>query len=375
MILPKLYARTNKGAIQQWEIEFDGAKYRTIYGQVGGSIIITNWYDTYPTNVGRANARTAEEQAEFEANAIWGRKLESGYWERVEDIDNVRFIEPMLAKEWSARKSKVKYPVYVQPKLDGMRAIVHTPGSFSRNGKRWMTAGHIENALACVFEKYPDIIFDGELYCNKLNNDFDTLSSLVKKTKPTEEDIFAVSTTIQYWIYDIVDPTLTYAQRMEKLTSILAECLPNGVIDNIIVIVPTFVCKTEQEVTSRFELFVDQGYEGLMVRLNSVYEIGKRSSNLIKYKEFMESEYRIKKIGEGEGNKRGMAGYMILVRDDGVEFRSNIKGSHAFLRKLFAQKEQIEGVKYGTCKYFHLTPNGIPRFPYVIKIRDGIGVD
>jgi len=33
-----LYSRTSTGAIQTWAIETDGARYRTIYGQLDGAI-------------------------------------------------------------------------------------------------------------------------------------------------------------------------------------------------------------------------------------------------------------------------------------------------------------------------------------------------
>ena len=45
-----------------------------------------------------------------------------------------------------------------------------------------------------------------------------------------------------------------------------------------------------------------------------------------------------------------------------------------YLKELLSNKLDIEG-KYATVKYFNLTPDGIPRFPYVIKIRDGVSID
>jgi hypothetical protein len=94
----------------------------------------------------------------------------------------------------------------------------------------------------------------------------------------------------------------------------------------------------------------------------------------LKRKTFQDEEYRIISVEEGRGNKSGMAGYMHLEKKDGVQFRSNIKGTHEFLKNLFISRETIVG-KWATCQFFNLTPDGIPRFPYVIKIRDGEGVD
>lgn len=117
--LPTLYSRTNTGAIQEWTIEIDGDKYRTVYGQVDGKKITTEWTTAISTNTGRANARDGNEQAIFEAKATWKKKKDSGYWDKVEDIDNVAFIEPMLAQKYEDRINELVMPMYTQPKLDG----------------------------------------------------------------------------------------------------------------------------------------------------------------------------------------------------------------------------------------------------------------
>lgn len=385
-----LFARNSNGSVQTWYIETEGAKYRTIYGQLGGAIQTTEWYNAYITNEGRSNARNAEEQAVFEAQAIFKRKLESGYWLNIDDIDKVHFVEPMLAKNWADRKDKVRYPVWVNMKYDGARSVHGITGPFSRNGKPWKTAQHISNALQPVFDKYPDIIFDGELYCHKLNNNFEKIMSLIKKTKPTAADIEESANTIQYHIYDIIDTELNYSQRLDKLNSILSECLQPGIIDNVICIAPSYRCNNEDEVNRYYEQFMELGYEGQIIRLNKPYE-NKRSSNLLKRKDFDEKEYYIVDIEEGEGNKTGMCGRFILLKDiddinyavknygykhDDIdnEFNSNVKGSHEYLKELLDNKQTFK-CKYAKVKYFGIGAEGAPRFPFVIGIRDGVGVD
>ena len=63
-----------------------------------------------------------------------------------------------------------------------------------------------------------------------------------------------------------------------------------------------------------------------------------------------------------------MAGYMVL-RDGTRQFRSNIKGGFAFYAELLRRRDELVG-KQATVQYFNLTPDNIPRFPYVIAIRD-----
>jgi hypothetical protein len=119
MNYPTLYSRTNTGAVQTWAVEVSGDSYRTIHGQLDGKLQTTEWTVCIVTNEGRANERTPQEQAAFEAQAMWKKKIETGYHLDLDKIDTQQYIEPMLAKKWEDRKDKVKFPVYTQPKLDG----------------------------------------------------------------------------------------------------------------------------------------------------------------------------------------------------------------------------------------------------------------
>jgi len=134
MTFSTLFARTNTGAVQQWQVEVEGDKYRTKYGQVNGQIQTKKWTVCTPTNVGQSNQRNAQEQAEFEAQALWKKKKESGYFESVDQIDQQTFVEPMLAKNYEEYKDNLTFPVFSQPKLDGIRCIVSKDGMFTRNG-------------------------------------------------------------------------------------------------------------------------------------------------------------------------------------------------------------------------------------------------
>ena len=110
-----------------------------------------------------------------------------------------------------------------------------------------------------------------------------------------------------------------------------------------------------------------------MVRLNKQYE-NKRSKSLLKRKEFQDREYTILNVIEGEGNKTGMAGAMVFKNELGISFNSNIKGDRDYLKEIWADKQSFIG-KAATVKFFNLTPdNKLPRFPYVIKVREDFDV-
>ena len=370
--LPTLYSRTSTGAVQQWTIEIDTDQglYRALYGQVDGKIVTTEWTNVVATNVGRANERDLAAQAQFQAQAIWKKKKDSGYFESMQDIDKPTFIEPMLAKKWEDVEKKVSFPVFCQPKLDGMRAVITRHGAFTRNGKPWLTIPHILADLAPIFEQYPDLVLDGELYCHGLHDDFNKISSLVKKTKPTLADIIESSEIIEFWWYDVADSTRSFKERNTLISEIYDQFNLNEVS---IVKVDTFEVDTKEQLDELYGQFMEVGFEGQMIRIDKPYEF-KRSASLLKRKEFQDDEYLIIEICEGNGNKSGMAGYATLERPDGKRFSSNIKGNHTFLKALLVDADSYVG-KYATCKYFNLTPDGIPRFPYVIGFRDGQGID
>lgn len=361
MLLDELFARTNTGAVQSWTVEVEGDQYRTVYGQVGGKFQTTNWTKCYPTNEGRANERNAEQQALFEAEALWKKKMESGYFKNIYDVDNETFIEPMLAKKFEDYQDELVYPLYSQAKLDGCRAIATKEGLFSRNGKKYVCSPHISEALKDFFKEFPGAILDGELYNHDLKHDFNKLMSLIKKTKPTQKDLQESAQSVQYWVYDLVDKERQFITRYKFISDYLPQ-------HSALRVVPTDLANDIKELDELYGKYVGDGFEGQMVRDNKRYE-NKRSKHLLKRKEFQDEEYKILDIIQGEGNKTGMAGAMVFKNEFGHEFNSNIKGSREFLTELWKDKENLIG-RLATVQFFNKTPDkALPRFPYVTRIR------
>lgn len=92
---------------------------------------------------------------------------------------------------------------------------------------------------------------------------------------------------------------------------------------------------------------------------------------LLKYKPEMDAEFEIVSIHEGQGNKSGMAGYAVLYinGDKDRTFRANIMGDRAYCAKLLPSADEVVG-KMATVLFFHLTPDGVPRFPRMKAIRE-----
>jgi DNA ligase-1 len=363
MKLNTLYKRAVNGKINEWTIEIDGHCFRTISGYTDGQKTTTEWTCCEGKNVGKVNETTAEEQAMKEAKAEWTKRTERGYFENIKNIDKGTIFKPMLANKWEDRKDKVTYPLYSQPKLDGIRCIVKSDGMWTRTGKKIVSAPHIFQALKPYFEKNPDLIFDGELYADKYANDFNAIVSLVKKTKPTTQDLKDSAKVIEYHIYDLPSHDDTFLERhfelckMELYTRTLC-CLA----------VETRTVNDEIEVQSYYEEYIQRGYEGQMLRVDAIYD-NKRSNSLLKHKSFIDEEYKIVGVEEGGGNLTGMVGALVFETKSGDGFTASVNGGWDYLKKLWKSRKTLIG-KEATIKYFNITPDGKPRFPKVVAIRD-----
>lgn len=355
MKLSTLYSRATNGKINEYVVEVEDNKFRTISGYTDGIKTTSEW------KVCAAKSYcTAEEQALKEATALHRKKMETGSFENISDIDNETYFEPMLAKDWHKEKGKIKFPIFSQPKLDGIRCIIKKDGMWSRNGKRIVSAPHIFKVLEPLLEINPDLVFDGELYADKFANDFNAICSLVKKTKPTEEDLVKSEEQIQYHVYDLPSFNATFVYRYQHLSKMLTN------YHSSIVVVKTDQVDNLNDVSGFYEDYVNEGYEGQMLRLDGEYE-NKRSKYLLKHKSFIDEEYTILGVEEGIGNKTGMVGSFIFESKTGKRFNSSPKFNWEECTEMWNNRENLIG-KSATVKYFNLTPDGVPRFPYVIKI-------
>ena len=388
MKLPTLYKKTTIGKTQTWEIEVSGNKFRTISGQADGKKITNNWTVCQGKNVGKKNATTGEEQALKEAEAKHKKKLEAGYHLNLKNISKKRFYEPMLAQDFKNknRQSEVMADlqqvdggtvgtVFSQPKLDGIRCIAMREGLFTRTGKEITAVPHISEALESFFKLYPNAVLDGELYNHAYKDDFNKIIHLVRKQNLTDEHLAESAEMIQYHIYDapvigngkwaMTEKDL-YSDRTSKLDASFVNLGLEK--EDCLVIVPTVEIHGREQLDRCYEDYIEAGYEGQMVRLDGPYE-NKRSPKLLKRKEFVDEEYKILGYEEGEGNRAGTVKHFKFKNKDGKEFNSYVKGSFSYLTKLLEIADTLIG-KDATIKYFNLTPDGVPRFPYVIAIRD-----
>ncbi len=223
-------------------------------------------------------------------------------------------IKPMLAHKFDNNRVDWSQPVYIQPKLDGVRCVFTKDGAFSRTGKQFKNVAHIELALLSFFKHSPDVILDGELYNHKLKHDFEKIISLVRKQKPTADDRLDAQHLVQFHVYDYISSPVydSYKTRMQNL-------VVSDIYDAQIKYVPAKLVDSYNYARDIHAKFLDQGYEGSIIRLDGLYKHG-RSYDLMKFKDFSDTEATIVGYEVGKGKRTGTLGKFIMLDDEGVQF-------------------------------------------------------
>ena len=278
--------------------------------------------------------------------------------------------KPMLAYPVSDKPINYSDKIFMQPKLDGVRCVIQCDNSeikaYSRTGKEWKNIDHILEDLMEFFIRFPDVILDGELYNHDLKDDFEKIISLVRKTKPTEEDRLESAKMVQFHCYDIIDEELPFEQRIEFATTALM------LLGNSIHTVDTMLVPTESQGKVNHARNLDSGYEGSILRTDDKYKCG-RSLSLRKFKDFSDAEADIIGFVEGKGKRKGTLGKFLMVDNDGVEFGCppgkgyNYKALKALLHRA---QWYVDHKAPATFTYFERTKNGSYRHPLFKCIRD-----
>jgi DNA ligase-1 len=367
-----LYKVDENENVRTWSMETDGPNFRTHSGVLDGKIVVSGWKTAKAKNVGRANATTPEEQAVLEVDRKYLDQLETGgYYETIEAAREgvTAYFDCMLAHRWGDEKHRVTFPVYEQPKLDGIRCIATVDGLKTRNGKRLVATPHIEEQLERLHRERPRVTLDGELYNHELKADFEQIVSLVRRTKPDELDFIKSREMVQYHVYDVYDadrPGLTTGQRSRLLYELFEEYF--GELSHVRH-VEAHLVYDQEALDECYGNHIEDGYEGQMVRLDAPYE-QKRSRNLLKRKEFEDAEFRIERVESGVGNWNGYAKRVYVRLEDETVQRAGTRGNQPFLKKVLEDADSYVGTEV-TVRFQNRTADGKLRFPVVTKFWHG----
>ena len=284
--------------------------------------------------------------------------------------------KPMLAYPVSDKPINYDNKISMQPKLDGVRCVIqyeqvdhfsrpikYEVKAYSRTGKEWKNIDHILFNLEPWFKLNPYVILDGELYNHSLKDNFEKIISLVRKTKPTDEDRLEAAQYTEFHCYDIIDETKTFFERSKFITQVVPR---NHTIKHV----STMLVPTESQAKVNHARNLDSGYEGSILRTNDTYAC-KRSHNLRKFKDFSDAEATIVGYLDGKGKRTGTLGKFIMQDDEGIEFGCPPGKGYTYkdLKIMLDNIGDYIGQR-ATFTFFERTKAGSYRHPLFKCIRD-----
>jgi DNA ligase-1 len=351
-----LYENNKVWSISYFENGDGSYTIKTTHGQLNGKMIDHLSLVKEGKNIGKKNETTIKEQTILEVKRDWDKKVKQGY-HTANTESNTTILKPMLALEF---KDNVKYPVWVQPKLDGVRCLIYMSNNEvvfqSRQNTIYEPFQHLVQDIESILSRMPpNTILDGELYTHGLG--FENIVSMVRRAKNQHPNI----EKLKYTMYDFFikgDNTLLYEDRLKILTAAYHN-------EKNIHLIETRVASSKIIVDNFHDYYAAQEYEGIMLRSNGLYKEG-RSKDLLKYKKFMDAEFVV------VGHHVAKFGLPIPV----FECKTGDKTFGVMMKEDFASRaDRMKNVTdyYGkllTVKFQELTSDGIPRFPVGISFRD-----
>jgi DNA ligase-1 len=277
----------------------------------------------------------------------------------------------MLAKEYIDKNGKRSVDAkgwWVSEKFDGYRAIWNGKSFVSRNGKPYAVPKWFSDFMP------PGIALDGEFWMGRGN--FQNCGLFRKKHPNAEEwkkadvkyEVFDIPAVKCAWALGYPDWTVVeFEERMRHLKNIIEErCRKNK--NCPLVFTKQTKITSEKQLDKIFNKVVSQGGEGVMLRKpGSKYE-KKRSSSLLKYKQFGDTECKIVGYKEGTGKYKGMLGSFECELLKGTKKRFNVSGIDDCIRKTYKKSHPIGTII--TITFNEKTDAGIPRFPRYLRKRD-----
>jgi hypothetical protein len=375
--LTPLYKVSATGALTLWQVGFDGKnQLEMTYGHVDGP----SGYRTDLTEVIPKVNRTMQQQALQEASQRYKEKYRSGH--RPAGAQGPTTIKGMKGKVYLKEAKIHRWPVAVQVKVDGVRALVQDLGYGNITIRSYLDTyyqhlGHITKDLETFLVYLPPYsTLDGEIVYP--GHTFNETISVLKKIVNIDPRVGDLA----FYVFDIYfEENPSFDERYSLLFNAYKRYLADGNINKSFSLLTITLAWSHNDILSFRNQFIDMGYEGVVIKklaLNaprgtseyseSVYE-QKRSSNILKYKDFIDEEATILAVLDtATGKEKGKA--MLEVRDPrGNIFLVRMKGSFERRENWLAHPELVVG-KQVTIRYYELSEYGVPRFPIGQELRD-----
>lgn len=358
--LPVLYSKAATGAIVAWQCWVENEYVCVRWGQLDGAMQEAR-FACVAKNTGRSNATTAHEQAVKEAVAKWKKQIKKKYSETIDTAGVTKRIKPMLALDWKDQRNNIQYPVYMQPKLDGVRCLAYLKDGqvfLQSRGGDPILLPHIQREIQPALGG--DFVLDGELYIH--GTSLQSIMSLV--TRPREE-----SEQLYYCVYDMFNLNqlqATWDLRKSWLYVWFGDWQKGF---NKLHLTHTNIAACEADALYLHRVYAEQGYEGGIIRTYyGLYREGYRSPDLLKMKEWEDDEFPIVGYTVGKGKFENVPIFTCRTKA-GKDFEVTPKGSQKERDELLRLAPTLNG-QLLKVKYLGFTEEGKPRCARGICLRD-----
>lgn len=338
-------------------------------------------------SIGRSNETTSEEQARSEMRSMVNRQRDKGY--HLDGETTNALLLPMLANTLDKYKHNLEVLNKPQPMIDPNRIRDNTLSAINQDALGWVTKHTLSlqrkyDGCRCLFDGdimwsrqgkpfipfvYEHLKFDtkgyvvdGELILPPKGGIKYTFQQTMKAIKKYTR---GTSTKLEYHVYDVATQGLSFVERYMILCDIVKNAPPG------VKLVLTHLVQTEDQIKEYHKLFVSEGYEGTIIRVNSArYEIGHRSQNLLKFKDFVDEEFEIIDVTTATGGNHAGAIEFILKTPEGGTFRCGLIGSLDTRKEMANEKKDKYIGQKLIVKFQEKSEDNIPRFPVGLGIRD-----
>lgn len=317
MFTKTLYGKDKKGGYKIWTIhveDFNGMiDFVITHGKEGGKM------QTQESCILQGKqGRSCYEQGVFEAEAKIKTQQDKGYREDKAELEELPLLA-MLAADYRKQGHRIEYPCYVPVKYDGVRMVAKCVQKLSgvdilmesRTGQSY-DIPHIKEALLAIMK--PGDVLDGEVYKHgyvlqdivsavKRTDTQAELDKVLRKLKkdPANEEVQGELTEavkihnlrprLEFHVFDMPSEHV-FSVRLNLLQQYFSLRVAEN--HDFIRLTHYELAANEAEMKELHKAAVAEGYEGIMLRnFNGLYESGKRSADLQKYKEFLDSEFEV----------------------------------------------------------------------------------
>lgn len=280
----------------------------------------------------------------------------------------IKTYDVALAAKYDPKKHILTNDWVIERKLDGVRCnVINRNGvikCYSRQGKEITTLGKLVDELQGHLPN--NTVLDGEV-CLVDENGLESFQGIMKEIKrknhTIENPLLLAFDYLTLEEFENKKGTLHYTARMEMLKewySLQNWNTQNKVAKHLSIINYEYY---SQEVLKEWnERVKEYHWEGLMFRKDVGYE-GKRTQNLLKYKMFMDEEFKVLAVEEGDAQEL-VNGKMEKIKCVGslvIEYKGNKVNVGTGLsleqrKRWYTNPEEIVG-KTITVKFFEPTQN------------------